>query len=252
MKTSSPTRNYYVITLIARFVAFGITIIYALSRSGSFLADLEAGLSRFSVLTVLWAALMISMILRLFPSRSESLGCQKEFAGRFRSTGKDPSGQEIRSADRGALLVLLSWLALNGVFYFIYAKGIVNAQFMVCLAAFYGVCDVICILFFCPFQAWMMKNRCCTTCRIYNWDYMMICTPLIPLGGILAISACLLAAVLLVRWELTYRYRAQRFFESSNAALRCGECTEQLCKYKRVMAGKPVPAPRRSSDRAAE
>ena len=47
---------------------------------------------------------------------------------------------------------------------------------LVCL--FYGVCDMICILFFCPFQSWFLKNKCCCTCRIYNWDYAMMFTPL--------------------------------------------------------------------------
>ena len=27
----------------------------------------------------------------------------------------------------------------------------------------------------------MMHNRCCTTCRIYDWDYLMLCTPLLAL-----------------------------------------------------------------------
>ena len=36
---------------------------------------------------------------------------------------------------------------------------------------------VICILFYCPFQMWFLKNRCCVNCRIYNWDYAFLFTP---------------------------------------------------------------------------
>ena len=236
MTGSNRTRHYYLACLAARLAAFGFLTAYALRSPGRFDADLRAEPFHLTPLTLVWLALMASMLFRLFPSRVESLGCQKEFPGRFRPTGKVPDREEVRQADRGALWVLLSWLALNALVYLAWGQGWVNRRFLVCLAGFYGVCDIICILFFCPFQSWMMHNRCCTTCRIYNWDYLMLCTPLLAVGGALALSACALAAVLAVRWELTYRRRPERFFVSSNDALRCDQCQEHLCRYKRALA----------------
>lgn len=229
------TRHFYIACLLARSAAFLFLVGYALMAPESFQADLSAGPFHITPLTAVWALLMLSMISRSFPSKVESLGCQKEFSGRFRPTGEQPSRPEIRSANRGALLVLLSWLALNAVFYFGYWKGIVGERFMVCLAGFYGVCDIICILFFCPFQAWMMHNRCCTTCRIFNWDYIMMCTPLMVLKGPLVLSACILSVILLLRWEITHYRHPHRFYESSNRSMHCGECQEHLCKYKRTL-----------------
>ena len=81
----------------------------------------------------------------------------------------------------------------------------------------------------------MMKTRCCTTCRIFNWDYIMICTPLMVLKGPLILSACILSVLLLLRWEIAHLRHPHRFYESSNRAMRCSECQEQLCKYKRAM-----------------
>ena len=185
------TRHFYIACLLARSAAFLFLVGYALTAPESFQADLTASPFHLTPLTAVWALLILSMISRFFPSKVESLGCQKEFSGRFRPTGEEkPSRQELRASNRGALLVLLSWVALNAVFYICYWKGILGARFMVCLAGFYGVCDIICILFFCPFQAWMMHNRCCTTCRIFNWDYIMMCTPLMVLRGPLILSAC--------------------------------------------------------------
>ena len=178
---SRHTRRFYVACLLARAAAFLFLVGYALIDPAALQADLLPGTFHITPLTVVWFLLMISMISRFFPSKLESLGCQKEFPGRFRPSGKEVSAQEIRYANRGALLVLLSWLVLNSVFYFLYWKSVIGPIFMVCLAGFYGVCDIICILFFCPFQSWMMHNRCCTTCRIFNWDYIMICTPLMVL-----------------------------------------------------------------------
>ena len=135
-------------------------------------------------------------------------------------------------------MVLAVWIISNAVVFGLYFLGWLSQRAMVCLAGFYGVCDIICILFFCPFQAWMMHNRCCTTCRIYNWDYLMLCTPLLPLTGPLTRWACILAAVLFVRWEITYHFRRERFFESSNQALQCSQCQEHLCRYKRQLKHK--------------
>lgn len=229
------TRLFYVVCLLARSAAFLFLVGYALAAPDSFHADLFSGPLRITPLTAVWALLMLSMISRFFPSRLESLGCQKEFSGRFRPTGGGPSPAEIRASNRGALWVLLSWAALNAIFYLCYFSGVVDARFMVCLAGFYGVCDIICILFFCPFQVWMMHNRCCTTCRIFNWDYIMICTPLMGVRSPLVLSACILSVILLLRWEITHARHPHRFYESSNRAMRCNECQEHLCKYKRAM-----------------
>ena len=144
--------------------------------------------------------------------------------------------QDIRQANRGALIVALVWIAFNAVFFLGHAKGWLTDRFLVCLAGFYGMSDIICILFFGPFQSWMMHNRCCTTCRIYDWDYLMLCTPLLALQNAMALSACLLAAVIFVRWEVTLLRHPERFFEASNDALRCAACQEHLCQQKRALA----------------
>ena len=64
----------------------------------------------------------------------------------------------------------------NGTLYFL---NVIDLGIVVIISLAFSVCDLICILFFCPFQTWMMHNRCCTTCRIYNWDFAMMFTPLI-------------------------------------------------------------------------
>lgn len=238
MTAPALTRRFYLAALAARTAAFLTLTSYALLAPDGFAADLT-GLPRpTSPFFLCWLLLMASMVFRLFPSKLESLGCQKEFSGRFRPTGHIPQREERRRADRGALWVLLFWAAANVPFFLACAAGWVGPWFLVCLAGFYGVCDIVCILFFCPFQAWMMHNRCCTTCRIYDWDYLMLCTPLLALPSPLARSACGLAAVIFLRWEITYHRHRERFFESGNDALRCANCQEHLCRYKRSLAAR--------------
>lgn len=230
-------QTYYVLCLLARSAAFLFLVFWALTQPASFSAGLGLGGSfRFTPSTVVWLLLMASMILRLFPFRLESIGSQKEFRHRFRPTGRQPDPREIDRADRGAVGVLALWAAFNAVFYAAYLSGTVDLRFLVCLAGFYGVCDIICILFFCPFQAWIMHNRCCTTCRIYDWDYLMLCTPLFLVPGIPAQSACILSGVIFLRWEITYLRHRERFFESANEALCCASCEGHLCRCKRALA----------------
>lgn len=235
MTHSSKTRRYTLWCLAARTTAFCALLFYALAAPEQFLADLQWPF-HFSPLTVVWLLLMASMVVRLFPSHVESLGCQKVFARRCRPAGKAPSSAAIQQANHGAALVALVWICGNALVFLCHAAGWLGLRFLVCLAGFYGVCDIICILFFCPFQTLWMHNRCCTTCRIFDWDYLMLCTPLLAVGGPLAISACVLAAGLFVRWEVVYHRHPERFFEESNQALRCSACQEQLCRYKRRLA----------------
>ncbi|WP_295583137.1 hypothetical protein [uncultured Oscillibacter sp.] len=234
MKTmnSSVTRRFYACRLAVRTAAFAGLLFYALALPERFAADLAAGPLHPSPMTALWLLLMASMVFRLFPSRLESLGCQKVFGSRFRSTGRVVSPQAVREADLGAGRVLAVWAAANALILLAYRQGLADQRFLVCLAGFYGVCDIFCVLFFCPFQAWIMHNRCCTTCRIYNWDYLMLCTPLLALHNAFSQSACILATVVFLRWEVTYLFRRERFFESSNQSLQCRHCQEHLCRWK--------------------
>ena len=233
MKAETVQQKYYLLALLARTAVFVLLTMFALRTPPErFDRVLRGGLSP---LSAVWLLLMLSMLLRLLPSRVETVGCLKVFRRRYRPSGRTPAAEEIRRADRGALRVLAAWAAANAVFFLLYARHMVGRRFLVCLAAFYGVCDLICVLVFCPFRAWMMHNRCCTTCRIYDWDYLMLCTPLLPVGGWMAVSACAASAVLFLRWEITWRLHPERFLESSNEALRCAGCREHLCTYRRAL-----------------
>ena len=228
MNKSGHTRHFYLLCLAARSAAFAFLVAYALIAPERFDADLAAPLGRITPLSVVWLLLMLSMAVRLFPSKSESLGCQKEFARRFRPTGLLPSSQEIHHANRGAAVVLAVWIASNAVVFGLHFQGWLSQRAMVCLAGFYGVCDIVCILFFCPFQAWMMHNRCCTTCRIFNWDHLMMFSPLLFVPGFYTWTLAGMAILVFLGWEIQFARHPERFFPQSNAALRCDHCTDRL------------------------
>ena len=181
------------------------------------------------LLGVIWTVFTVEMVQRFFPSRFESPGCQKQFARNYIKTGKT----EIVVEDNNAvMLVALVWISFNGIFGALHMAGILDDGFMILLCCAYSVCDMICILFFCPFQTWFLKNKCCSTCRIYNWDYAMMFTPLFFVRKSYTWSLLALSIALMARWEITFYRYPERFSERTNGYLGCGNCTEKLCTHK--------------------
>ena len=181
------------------------------------------------ILTVTWSVFVLEMVLRFFPSRYESPGCQKQFARNYIKTGDT---HIVIPDNNGTVLVALVWIVFNGIFGALNMMNILDDGIMILLASAYSVCDMICILFFCPFQTWFLKNKCCSACRIYNWDYAMMFTPLFFVRRDYSWSLLALSVALLIRWEWTFYRHPERFSEQTNDYLRCKNCNEKLCAHK--------------------
>lgn len=175
----------------------------------------------------------IEMLLRLFPSKIESPGCQKQFHQNYSPTGNT---NIVLHDNHATIIVSIIWLIINGCIGGLYMLHIIDEGILWLVSLFYGVCDMICILFFCPFQTWFLKNKCCVSCRIYNWDFAMMFTPLFFIPGILTWSMLLLAVIILVKWEITVWRYPERFSENTNQYLACVNCTEKLCSHKKQLA----------------
>ncbi len=216
-------RSVLLILLLVWYIRF------RLQNGAAIINNLE---KRSGIFIVIWAVFVFEMVLRFFPSRYESPGCQKQFAQNYIKTGNT----RIDIPDNnGAVLVALVWIIFNGIFGALHMKGILDDGIMILLCCVYSVCDMICILFFCPFQTWFMKNKCCTVCRIYNWDYAMMFTPLFFVGHDYLWSLLALSVALLVRWEITFYRHPERFSEQTNEYLQCKHCTEKLCTHKKQL-----------------
>lgn len=183
------------------------------------------------ILSVIWLVFVVEMVLRFVPSKLESMGCQKQFRRNYKPTDADKSEAELMPVWRTAL-VAGAWFLLNGLIGILYFIHVIDAGVLLLISLAYSVCDMICILFFCPFQTWFMKNRCCTTCRIYNWDFAMMFTPLVFVKNIYAQSLVALSLALLVTWEVLLHKYPERFSEKTNRSISCAMCEEKLCHHK--------------------
>jgi len=208
------------------------TVIYSINHVRDSARPFGSVTEKIWLLGIIGLVFTVEMIFRFFPSRLESMGCQKQFQKNFVPT--DIPYPE-KSTWRSTLAVALVWLALNGAIAALFFLGILDEGILVLIALFYSVCDMICILFFCPFQTWIMKNKCCGSCRIYNWDYAMMFTPLLFIPSLYTWSLLGLALVLLVIWEGIYHRHPERFYEQSNESLKCVNCPEKLCHHKKQL-----------------
>ena len=184
------------------------------------------------ILGIIWLIFMWEMFMRLFPSKLESPGSQKQFSHNYMKTGET---EIIIHDNNGAMLVALLWVCFNALFGAFYLAGILDDGIMILLSCAFSICDMICILFFCPFQTWFLKNKCCSACRIYNWDYAMMFTPLFFVRNPYTWSLLFMSLVILFRWEITFYKYPERFSEKTNAYLKCANCTEKLCSHKRQL-----------------
>ena len=201
-------------------------ILYHMRGHGSFTEEFE---KRPFILLLIWIVYFVEMVFRFIPSKFESPGSQKQFKRNYIRTGRT----EIDIHDNnGTVLVALIWICFNALFGVLHMLGVIDDGFLILLCCAYAVCDMICILFFCPFQTWFLRNKCCSSCRIYNWDYAMMFTPLFFIRNWYGWSLLGLSVILLLRWEITFFLHPERFTETTNAYVSCANCTEKLCRHK--------------------
>ena len=190
---------------------------------------------------VIFIAFTIEMAFRFFPNPLECRGVQKQFKRNLIKTGNPPA---VHGDHKGTMLVAILFFGGNAVFGLLHIVGVFDDGIMVLLSSLYSIGDIVCILFFCPFQSWFLHNKCCTTCRIYNWDFAMLFTPMLFVDNWYGRILLGMAFLLMLRWELAFFFRPENFYESSNAYLKCANCDEKLCVHKKRLrkrlTGKPV------------
>ena len=230
----SKTRKRYVWRLAGRIVVLALCLLAWIKAPQTY--DILEGMNFFRTLSplhLLWAVWVGDMVLQIVSIKNKvPLGSQKLFANRFRPIREKINYESLRryviSTTRAAYRVFLLWCALIAVIGLLYGGGYISPIGLFMISVFFYVCDLICVLVWCPFRL-MMRTRCCTTCRIFNWDHLMMFSPLIFLGGFYAISLVVLALAAWLVWELCVMLYPERFWEHSNAALKCSECTDKLC-----------------------
>ena len=232
IRLTTVSRRYLRDCLYRFVVALCVTLTYIFRRS--WLDFTEKGF-HVVVLGILWLGVLLSMLSQLNPNTGLTVGCHKQYPARYEAVAEYSRKQlkeAVRKADIGAAKVAVVWGGINLGFGILYHMGILDVPDLVLLCALWFLGDLVCVLFFCPFQTFLMKNRCCITCRIFAWGSWMMAVPLLTVPHWYAQSLVWTSVVVLVVWEVRYRRYPERFWEGSNRSLRCGSCQEHLCRFK--------------------
>ena len=209
----TPVTRHYLMDFALRagiFLLIGIIYLAAPEQ-----LDFTASTGLTLPLILLWAAVFCSMAAQLNPKSRLTRGCLKQYPTGCQLTAdydKDALAQAVKQQNRGAAKVAVLWLAV----------------------------DLICVLFFCPFQFFLMNNRCCVNCRIFAWGSWMMASPLMTVLHWYAQSLFWMGVVVLICWEVRFFRHPERFWHGSNLALRCDNCTDRLCRYKKLTPKHPI------------
>ena len=124
----------------------------------------------------------------------------------------------------GILLVGLSYIHFDW-----FGKNLLYLVFF-----FLNLADYFCIMLWCPFRSLFLKNSCCNTCRISNWDRIMKFSILIFIPNIYTITIFILGVLIFLYWEYHHLVHPERFYRISNQTLWCNNCDKVTCgkKYK--------------------
>ena len=194
-----------------------------------------------SFMHIVWLIFMVMMLRHLFPGEVVTMALKK-----LKATPKPAQevGKElemyrfIQDQNKRAWMVMLVWLSFNGLWGILFLIGIIDETDLVMLTVFYFVCDYICILFFCPFQTFIMKNKCCVNCRIFDWGHFMMFTPMLFIRNFFSWSLFFTSCVVLIHWEIKYIKYPEKFWENTNENLKCANCNDRTCKIKKTLAKK--------------
>ena len=228
----------YISKLIFRICLFGFVLYFYLFDKE--LLDIVGirNIDSMRPLIIVWLILVFEMLAQIKPTSKITMGCLKQFSSKYSPPEESYDELElfknVQEMNISAIKVLLSWLLLNALVGIAYLLDIIGQAELILITMFYYVSDLICITIWCPFQSFIMKNRCCVNCRIFNWGHFMMHTPMMFIRSFYSWSLFFLSILVLIRWELTYLKYPERFWEGSNTAIRCSECEGSLCEIKKT------------------
>ena len=234
--------NLYLMKLLLRITVFvGVLGFYLYDKEKLVELALQPLYMGINSMHILWFFFMVMMLKHIFPKEPYTMALLKREEKKFIEV-EGYSRQEVlefvQDQNQKAWKVMLVWLIGNGLVGLVYSFNWIGQAELFLLTVFYFLCDYICILFYCPFQSHIMKNKCCVNCRIYDWGHFMMFTPMIMIKSFYTWSLFFMACIVLIHWELVYAKHPERFYYGSNKRLQCATCKDKTCQIKRKITGK--------------
>lgn len=226
----------YLISLIFRVAVFvSVFAFYITHRDWLSALAMQPIIKGITPLHVLWVIFMVIMLMHIFPGNRLTMALRKAEKEEFVPVPDYDKGELlefVKNQNVKAWYVMLVWLIFNCIFGALYLCKVIEESDLIMLTIFFFLCDYICILFFCPFQTLIMKNKCCVNCRIYDWGHFMMFTPMLFIKDFFSWSLFVTSFIVLIRWEIVYAKHPERFWSGSNQRLKCANCNDKICGIK--------------------
>ena len=231
---------YYIVKLVFRIsIVCGSIYMYLFHKQ--WMTDLLTHSFGYGVtpLRMLWAVFMGIMLMHIFPVKTALrtmaiLKAKEETDQPVENYSEYELLKFVQKQNRAAWTVMLVWLCFNAFWAVLYLFGVIAEAELLMLTVLFFLCDYICILFFCPFQTFIMRNKCCVNCRIYDWGHFMMFTPMLFIKNFFSWSLFFTSLVVLIKWEIVYAMHPERFWEGSNKILQCANCKDRTCRIKKL------------------
>jgi hypothetical protein len=188
----------------------------------------------FRVYHVIWLLTVALLVKRMFPRFNRKISSGKIFEKHYADRGnKNPSAAEKLRIYRaktssGAAQTAVYWTVVVIATGMLYYFNVLRTLDIYLVVIFFIFMDQFCTSVWCPFQ-WLIGNKCCNSCRINNWGYLMAFAPFIYLPSFWTYSVLALSAVVVIQWEYLFHKHPERFFELYNTNLMCRNCSMK-CK----------------------
>jgi len=191
----------------------------------------------FRVYHVLWLLTVLILAKRFIPRLNEKVTIGKIYERNFQQAGEESEAKQkklreyTRKMDSGAIRSAVYWTALVLTIGLWRLAGLLDGMWIFVIVLFFVFMDQFCITVWCPFKA-IIQHKCCNTCRINNWGYLMAFSPMVYVPSFWTYSILLLSVAAIVQWEYLFRKHPERFYELYNAKLMCKNCVKKCGKRK--------------------
>jgi len=227
MNTQSKTTERY---LVIGFLVFWVILLIL----AIFNYDSLGFKSNNLVMIVFWVASIITVMQWLFCIGLPTGATKHRMKYYIPTSKKEVSEKDIKKHRRQAAIIAVIWIMFLSCEGIAIHFDIVDQRFIIIGMMILRVADRIFVLTWCPF-GYLMKNKCCSDCRIYGWDQLMLNSPMVfYIGTILPAIMLVVSAIPFIEWEVAHWKHPERFFPSTNAGMTCSHCNGVCgrCKKK--------------------
>lgn len=193
-------------------------------------------ISSIKIYHLIWLYMTIETLFLIIPYTNNDSYNGKLFLKHYIPTEKydeEKLDKYMKRNNKHALSVLVAWIVMNLFLYIIYINYNLSTAYIYLVFIIYYWCDMFCINIWCPFHRLFFKSKCCNECRIYNWDHVMYCTPLLLIRSFWTYSLFALSLFVFLQWEYMIRKHPERFTPFTNKKLQCGSCKYD-CRFNKM------------------